>query len=254
MKLATVALAAAAVAAAVVNVEAASLKELVKGSLEEAAAAEVAVEAEGVNNCQNKCYNLLGYLSYYTAKQQMVSKGGNNEYRACQLGCNQCVSNQEKNDPDQSCFDYCKQYNYAGENPPIQKGVIEPDKACIIGCVIQLCQVVCTGSNPWQGNNAPEGGCQIQSGYGISTYNVGNTGSNFAPCCTPLQNLCTYKGTIPNPNYNSILNQAYQTCSGSTIGGVKITKSTSVADMCTAYENSYTKQPQQCGSPQPVSG
>lgn len=47
MKLATVALAAAAVAAAVVNVEAASLKELVKGSLEEAAAAEVAVEAEG---------------------------------------------------------------------------------------------------------------------------------------------------------------------------------------------------------------
>jgi hypothetical protein len=250
-------LAAVAVAvAAAAGVEAASLRELVKGSLEQGQGLSMDMEVEvgGVNNCQNKCYTLLGYLSYATAKKQMATAHGNNEFRACMLGCDQCLTDQANNVGGSECFDFCKGFNYGGENPPIIKGVIEPDKACIIGCVIQLCQVVCTGANPWQGENAPGGGCQIQTGFGITTYDQGDGGAAFAACCKPLSNLCTYQGTIPNPNYNSILHQTYQTCSGSTIGGVTISPTTSTQDLCDAYQTSYTKKPIQCGAPQPLGG
>ena len=135
-------------------------------------------------------------------------------------------------------------------NPVIEKGVIEPDKACLIGCVIQLCQGLCTGSNQWLGDNAPGGGCQIQTGYGVQTYSISSTGANFNNCCIVLQNVCTYGGsTTNNPNYNSVVNQAYKQCAGSTIGGIAITGSTSVSTMCTAYTNAWQSTPPQCGRP-----
>jgi len=34
----------------------------------------------------------------------------------------------------------CKDTNWLEANVTITKGVVEPDKACIMGCVINLCQ------------------------------------------------------------------------------------------------------------------
>ena len=208
-----------ALAATAVRADAESLKSLVRNSLE--ASIETAVDAEGVNNCENKCQNLLGYLNYYTAQQQQTMTGGNNEYRACVIGCNTCSSQLADTTGTMApsyCFDYCKNYN-SGTAPGgvIEKGIIEPDKACIIGCVIQLCQGLCTGPATWSGDNQPaSGGCQIQSGYGVQTYTVSNQGNNYNPtCCNLLQNMCTYpnsKNKEKNPNYQSIKRQAYAGC------------------------------------------
>jgi len=267
------ALAIAALAVGYTNAE--SLRNVVQASLE--AASGLNVEVGGVNNCQNKCFNLLGYLSYESAVIEMQN-GGNNEYRACVLGCTQCYNVQQTASqgptvsnptPDPvagasgwpapstspaNCYQYCKNFDYATDagDAPIEKGIIEPDKACIIGCTIQLCQGFCTGSAPFTANQPLDGsgGCQIQTGYGIQTYTIAGN-APFSSCCNPLQNICTYKGKqgTSNPNWNSILHQAQQTCNGVQIGGITLTSTSDCATLCYAYSQAVNEPNPQCGAP-----
>jgi len=143
---------------------------------------------------------LFGYLQYYTAQQQALSYG-TNEARACQIGCAQCFAQLNDNtSPPYLCAMGCKLYDYTmGDSissTPIIKGVIEPDKACIMGCEIALCQGVCTGPvNFKKGSKLPQlppkGGCQIFSAAKVQNYKL--ISSNFNPyCCNQLQNLCSY--------------------------------------------------------------
>jgi hypothetical protein len=169
--------------------------------------------------------------------QQQQANGGNNEYRGCVLGCNRCGAQRDNNEAKDICFDYCKDYVYTNgdSNPsPIKKGIIEPDKACIIGCVINLCQGLCTGSAPWADKQSNPG-CQIQTGYGVQTYSEGN---NFDQCCGNLQNVCTYQGPKGNnPNYKSVVSQAHKNCNGND----GITSKSSVDDMCAVYNDKVVK-------------
>ena len=77
-------------------------------------------------------------MSYTNAQTQQASTG-NNEYRGCVLGCEQCNAQIANNLASDNCFDYCKNLQYQNFNPPIEKGIIEPDKACIIGCACDAC-------------------------------------------------------------------------------------------------------------------
>ena len=111
---------------------------------------EQEVAVGGVTNCFNKCDKLFNNFAYTiitnndAPSQDVVS----NEFRACKIGCNICMDQQAKNLPADHCLYNCKDYDYLsttlvdsqGAYWPIQKGVIEPDKACQMGCVQQLCQ------------------------------------------------------------------------------------------------------------------
>jgi len=214
----------------------ANLQQLVKASLTHQVDDNAA--AQGVYNCPNKCQNLLGFLSYMNAQEQQAN-GGNNEYRGCVLGCDRCGLQRDNQEAKDVCFDYCKNYKYtegdATSPSPIKKGIIEPDKACIIGCVINLCQGLCTGNAQWAdaGSNP---GCQIMTGYGVQTYSEGN---NFDQCCSNLQNVCTYQGPkkMSNPNYKAVVNQAHTNCNGKD----GITATTSVNGMCDIYDEKIVK-------------
>lgn len=179
--------------------------------------------------------NLLGFLSYPNAQEEQDA-GGNNEFRGCQLGCNRCIEQRDKNQPTETCFTYCKNYVYTDgdeKSPaPIKKGIIEPDKACIIGCVINLCQDMCTGGAAWG-----SGGCQIMTGYGVQTYSE-NPSANFDPCCSNLQNVCTYAGPrVDNPNFNSVVKQAQKNC----VGKFGLGKKASITAMCAAWDDATSK-------------
>jgi len=174
-----------------------NLKAAILHALEESSN----VDVSGVSNCQNKCTQLFGQLSYYTAIQQQLV-GGNNEFRACMIGCNRCTLQIANSEDASTCGTYCKTYDYSNPNDgvprAIVKGVVEADKACLFGCVINLCQIFCTGGDQWG-----TGGCQIKTGAGIQTYNqVPDAGFN-TKCCSDAQNLCKYGGT----NSESLVNQ-----------------------------------------------
>ena len=59
---------------------------------------------------------------------------------ACSVGCDVCSQILAHNDTVTSCAGVCKDTNWLEANVTITKGVVEPDKACIMGCVINLCQ------------------------------------------------------------------------------------------------------------------
>ena len=56
------------------------------------------------------------------------------EYRACIIGCSRCSAELAQDQREDDCFEYCKTYPY--RRAGIRKGVIEPDKACLMGCLI----------------------------------------------------------------------------------------------------------------------
>jgi hypothetical protein len=97
------------------------------------------LQSGGIQNCANKCDKVFDRLQYAIADQPNQDTF---EFRSCILGCNRCQT-QLSSSVDQSCFKWCKTFDYGGAG--IRKGVIEPDKACIMGCVINTCQEVCTG-------------------------------------------------------------------------------------------------------------
>jgi hypothetical protein len=97
-------------------------------------------QSRGIENCENKCEKAFNRMAYYisTLPQQRTF-----EFTACIEGCNQCAADLVNNAPKDNCFKMCKNRDWKSEG--IIKGVIEPDKACIGGCIINTCQVVCSG-------------------------------------------------------------------------------------------------------------
>ena len=91
------------------------------------------LEVQGIDNCYNKCDKVFNALQYAIVNQPNATTF---EYRSCIIGCDECSSELAQNVTNDHCFEFCKTYDYSGNN--IRKGIIEPDKACLIGCVINL--------------------------------------------------------------------------------------------------------------------
>jgi hypothetical protein len=169
-----------------------------------------------VQNCNSKCQKT------FDSTQYLVNAQGNTtfEFQACLTGCEVCSLQIAKHGQSMQfsgdCFNVCKNTDWlhvpapGGGTVAVVKGVVEPDKACIFGCIIQTCQGVCTGGttditvspankNLWWGN----GGCSIKTGLtptgGFYAQNSKYNYFNFpggaggeAECCSNALALCTY--------------------------------------------------------------
>ena len=108
-----------------------SLKEKIQASLDSLLALESQAQVHGIENCENKCdkaFNRFAYEISTTGSQETF------EFRACVRGCTQCEADLAANADPSNCFRTCKNFDWTSLG--IVKGVIEPDKACIGGCVI----------------------------------------------------------------------------------------------------------------------
>lgn len=217
-----------------------SLRQRIAESLENQ------LSVEGIENCENKCSNAFNRFAY-----QITTVGQQNafEFRACVDGCNRCTQARSNNEAADTCFNYCKNRDW--HQSAIVKGVIEPDKACIGGCVINTCQVICTGGTTQsQITNAnrkffyPNGGCSIKTEpYSQNLQyvpwdspNTGQGGSEAAAgCCANALSLCDYVGDRNSANYRQLLSTTATSCQGFVAG--------TQAAICPWFRN-----PQNCGS------
>jgi len=202
--------------------------------VEFADAIQVASDAQGFQNCPNKCQNLLNNQAYAANTQG----GSTYEALACAAGCDICSKVLAANDTPDVCFTVCKDTNWlqmvdASGNPVVvQKGVIEPDKACEFGCVIGTCQAICQGGTTdiaptptnqpaWWGN----GGCSIKTGAirpggyysqnsNYNYYNAPQGSGGQSDCCAQAYSLCNYAGDTTTTNYQQVLAQAQKWCNG----------------------------------------
>jgi len=194
-------------------------------------------ESGGVENCYNKCQNTFDNTQY----TRNALGDDTYKYSACRVGCNICNKQIAISDPNSgACFDVCKDTNWLlnvdinNQSFPIVKGVVEPDKACIFGCIIDTCQFVCTGGTPdfqetpqnadlwWDGNST--NGCSIKTGAvrpgGYYSQNAAYTYYNnplgaggVSECCSNALSLCNYAGPTDTLNYKNVLAQAQKGCS-----------------------------------------
>jgi hypothetical protein len=211
---------------------------------------------EGIENCHNKCDKVFDRLQYAISDQPNTATF---EFRSCIIGCNRCQQElQNPNVADDTCFNFCKEFNY-GKNG-IRKGVIEPDKACLVGCVINTCQEVCFGGTTdftmtpqnaqfFWGQGAH--GCSIKGRLGyVQSPDYGNPDSPVGPganeaaaqCCTNAFNLCFYNGNKQSTNFANVVLVAQRSCR-------KFVPSRNADDICTFYNNA-----QNCGTPGNVPG
>jgi len=238
-------LAAAAVQGMSVEMETeVALKDKITQSLE----ALLESEAMGIENCENKCDKAFNRMAY-----QISAADGRRtfEFEACVMGCNKCSADLAKPAASASnCFNYCKNYDWKGNN--MLKGVIEPDKACMGGCVINTCQAMCKGgttANTMTNANKkffyPNGGCSIKTepysqNLQYVPWNSPNTGQGgseaAASCCSNALSLCEYVGSTSSTNYKNLLVTASRECKGFVASGSK-------PDICKFFNN-----PQNCGS------
>jgi len=172
------------------------------------------------------------------------------EYQACMKGCGQCTTDISKKAPKDNCFKYCKNFDWKGNN--YLKGVIEPDKACIAGCIIQTCQGVCIGGTSVPQNNKnkalfwPNGGCAIKTepysqNQEYVPWNSPNTGQSgnedIAACCGNALSLCLYSGDKASSNYAQLLQNTGRMCK-------KWVPSQGEPEIC----NVFYANPQNCGN------
>jgi len=209
------------------------------------------LELEGIQNCANKCEKVFDRLQYAIADQPNANTF---EFRSCLLGCNQCQKQLQTPQNDQTCFGWCKTYDYTQNG--IRKGVIEPDKACIMGCVINTCQQVCEGgttdhavtalnSHLWW-NEPGSTGCSIKSGLGyVQNPNYvnpnapggeGAAGEALNRCCANALNLCQYTGNKDSINYANVVLVTRRTCR-------RLVGSQDIDAICTFQSNA-----QNCGT------
>jgi hypothetical protein len=242
------------------SVSADSSESLLSGRIASKLAIQTEVEAEvqGVQNCINKCQKMFGTTAFSGQVQGQFPGGFDTyEFSACRVGCTVCTEILSTVEPDAgACFKTCKNTNWFnnvdgnGTAFPILKGIIEPDKACEMGCVINTCQYVCTGGTvdalPTAANNGSwwgNGGCSIKTGairpggfYAQnSQYSLWNTPGNPA-CCAQAYNLCFYQSDATSQNYANVLLMSQQACTG-TVTDLTVT------GIC-AYFNDVNK----CGS------
>jgi len=249
------------------------VKDAIVATLKEAININADSEAQGVENCVNKCKNTFDNTQYAIQTQTKSTY----EYFACEAGCKICDAQQRNGDNDAgACFKTCKDTDWLTQmkddqgNPvTVVKGVIEPDKACEMGCVIQTCQVVCTGGttdmkqtsanakdwwpspNGCPGNKGNSCGCSIKTG-GVrpggyyaqnGDYNYWNSGvsqqAGAAECCSNAVNICFYQGSKSSTNYKNGVAQAQKYCADVPgIGG------NSASAIC-----KWAKAPGNCGNP-----
>jgi len=189
-------------------------------------------EMLGISNCPNKCNKVFDRSQYAISDQPGADTF---EFRSCILGCNRCSTilaglpdGGEDNQGSDNCFQYCKNVRYGARG--IRKGLIEPDKACIMGCVINTCQEVCTGGttdyqvtnnnrNLWWGLGG--NGCSIKGNQGyVQNPDYGNPnapgglGANTdqKTCCSNAFNLCFYTGDVASVNYQNVILVAKRSC------------------------------------------
>jgi hypothetical protein len=181
----------------------------------------------GIQNCMNKCDKVFDKTQYAISDQPGASTF---EYRSCLVGCDRCQRQLAQSEPvrDDTCFNYCKRFNYGGAG--IRKGVIEPDKACLMGCVINTCQEICWGGttdqlvtdenrDQWWGLGG--NGCSLKSGggyvqnpqYGNPDQPIGTGGDRgIKICCANAYNLCYYQGDEDSINFQNVNLVARRTC------------------------------------------
>jgi len=199
---------------------------------------ETSIAVAGISNCENKCQNVFNVQQYAINTQDFQDTY---EYSACRVGCAICTKQIADSDKGGACFVTCKNTDWTKNvdingNPfPITKGIVEPDKACMFGCVINTCQYVCTGGTTdstvtpqnadmwWQGDASK--GCSIKTGairpggyYSQnSAYNYYNNPSGVGgadECCSNAYSLCNYPGgpDPSNQNYIDVLGMAQKYC------------------------------------------
>jgi len=194
-----------------------SLRQRIAQSLESSLA------VEGIENCENKCSNSFDRFAYQVA---VVGRQKAYEFRACVDGCNRCTQARTNNEGPDVCFKYCKDRDWKVSS--IIKGVIEPDKACLGGCIINTCQAICTGgtteSNITPANKKfffPNGGCSIKTEPYTQNLeyvpwdspNTGQGGSAAAAvCCANALTLCDYVGDRNTANYQNVFSTTTSSC------------------------------------------
>jgi hypothetical protein len=214
------------------------------GKIRQSLEAVLEQQAKGVDNCENKCDKVFNKFAY-----AINTKGDPTyEFQACVKGCQQCATDLTAKADKKNCFTTCKNYDWKGNG--IVKGVIEPDKACIGGCVINTCQVICAGGtvDPPSAKNKksfwPNGGCSIktepysqqQDYVSWDSPNSGEGGDDkLAQCCSNALSLCDYVGP-PNANFNQLLANTGNYCA-------QWVPSKTKDDIC-----SYFDKQQNCGS------
>jgi len=242
-------IAALAVAALRSSVEAGQVENSLRARISQSLEAVISTEVEGIQNCENKCekaFNRLAYAISSTDNRRTY------EFQACVQGCNRCGNQlQAINTTDPAdCFTYCKNYDWKTNG--LVKGVIEPDKACIGGCVINTCQVICTGGTTDADITPlnkqyfyPNGGCSIKTEaysqyFEYVPWNSPNTGQggsqDAASCCSNALSLCQYVGDTTSVNYNQLLTVTGSLCA-------QFVPSQTQADICTWFTD-----PANCGT------
>jgi len=212
-----------------------TLKDKITQSLESL----LASQAEGVENCENKCDKAFNRFAYDISTSGQPTY----EFQACVAGCNQCMSDIASSATPDNCFRYCKNRDWQSDG--IVKGVIEPDKACIGGCVIQTCQVICMNGSELPLSKAtkplyyPNGGCTIKtqpySQYAqYVPWNSPNTlqggSAETAQCCSNALSLCQYVGNKATTNYNILVQVTQKYCKQDVPSGT-------VADICAFFND-----------------
>jgi hypothetical protein len=225
-----------------------NLREKITQSLESLLAAQSKSESKGVENCENKCDKAFNRFAYEIST---VGSSETYEFRACVAGCQQCTTDLESQTENTgNCFRTCKETKWADRG--ILKGVIEPDKACMGGCIIQTCQVICAGGTTDPDitrNNKqffyPNGGCSIKTERYSQNFeyvpwdspNSGQGGSfTVAQCCANALSLCEYVGDKASENYVQLLDNTGRICSD-------FVPSRTQADIC-----NYYSQQRNCGA------
>jgi len=207
-------------------------------------------EVEGIQNCYNKCDKVFDRTQYAISDQPGADTF---EYRSCVLGCDKCSAQLTAGATDDQCFGYCKKYDYT--KAKIRKGVIEPDKACIIGCIINTCQKICIGGTTdndqtpanaqYWWNSGVGNGCALKGGLGyVQAPEYGNPNSpggqgaddKVKQCCTNAFNLCNYNGDTASTNYKNVVVVSQRSCK-------KLVKSQNIEKICAWYN-----EPQNCGT------
>jgi len=232
----------AAVAEAVKNEN--TLRQRISQKLEEA----LSSEAQGIENCENKCDKAFNKMAYVINAQNGTRTF---EFKACVMGCTQCQADlSATNTSADHCFEYCK--NFPWKDNGLLKGVIEPDKACLGGCVINTCQVICSGgtTDPTETPQNQQfffdhGGCSIKTAaysqfleyVPFNSPNTGQGGSQAAAsCCSNAFSLCQYVGPTTTTNYQQLLANTANICKNFVATGT-------VGDICAFFSN-----PQNCGN------
>ena len=118
----------------------------------------------GVSNCESNCRNILS---------EATTAG----VVACTSGCQYCLDDEKYTIPNNDCFTYCKTTNWSSQG--ICKDTIEPDKACMLGCITSLCQgTLCVGCSTSSNNN-----CCYKSTYSYE-------GVKYPGCQSPTAKSC----------------------------------------------------------------